>query len=117
MKSGSAKGEARAALTAGPRVATLSDREAMSRSVVKKGAPVAPELTPWFDGKTKPARPGVYQTALFPEEKESPEPRYSRWTGREWMDSMSSPQGAMRTNLRGCQRKEWRGLAKKPEAT
>jgi hypothetical protein len=88
----------------------------MSKSVVKKGAPVAPELTPWFDGKVKPARPGVYQTALFQEEKERAEKRYSRWTGHEWMDSMRSPLGAARTNLRGCQSKEWRGLAKKPEA-
>lgn len=38
------------------------------------------ELTPWFDGDTKPARPGVYATAVPGQKFE----KYAYWDGRLW---------------------------------
>lgn len=86
----------------------------MSRSVVKKCAPVAPELTPWFDGSVKPARPGVYERRL------DGVCGHSYWDGKTWWcNTLYGVRRAfsLRNVVVSAHRSlPWRGLAKKPEA-
>lgn len=85
----------------------------MSKSVEQKGASVAPKLTPWFDGKVKPARPGMYQRQWLRGEL-----RWSMWTGKHWGPTCTSKCMAAHfsTGQSALQEAPWRGLAKKPEA-
>jgi hypothetical protein len=69
------------------------------------------KFTPWFDGRTKPARKGVYERYL------SSANRYSFWDGRKWAFSGSTIKAAQasRGNGDSCyQDTPWRGLASDP---
>lgn len=72
----------------------------------------APELTPWFPGNVKPARPGVYQRKL------SWGTRYAKWDGRVWLGYYYEPySAAVGNHISAYQLSrdiEWRGLAKDP---
>lgn len=70
------------------------------------------DLTPWFDGNTKPVRVGVYQRSyhqgIF---------CFSYWHGSGWGFNELSPELAAKTTDRSfCQYLPWRGLAKDPNA-
>jgi hypothetical protein len=64
--------------------------------------------TPWFPGKVKPARPGVYERMF--ESVSS----FALWTGRKWMVSHFSPARAAAEDLPSTLQEaaSWRGLTK-----
>lgn len=76
------------------------------------------DLTPWFDGTVKPARPGVYERLSEEDELHD----FSRWDGRRWMCGQNSPEEA--DNLVMCEsqyqphhgqstRFKWRGFTRR----
>lgn len=69
------------------------------------------EMTPWFSGKVKPKRKGVYLRKFF-DGKE----HYSRWNGKHWCSYwMTRQDAAMETRESQYQQCEWRGLAEQPK--
>ena len=79
------------------------------------------KLTPWFDGKVRPSRAGVYERVC------DKVPGYSYWNGRTWF-ALSTNAMAARNNgglglesifqpsgLASFQVFKWRGLAKAPK--
>lgn len=66
-----------------------------------------PELTPWFPGRTRPKRPGVYETTCG----------YQHWNGAYWGFFCGTPHDAFmfRRERSNEQSAEWRGLASKPK--
>lgn len=69
-----------------------------------------PKLTPWFDGRLQPYRPGVYQRTFSLKE----EPFYSVWSGKYWYFMGANPDQAVRMfNLNitsGARNLPWRGV-------
>lgn len=69
------------------------------------------ELTPWFDGSEKPARPGVYERDLAY--------GYAKWTGHQWLrtrPTVAEAEAQFEASLfQGAAR--WRGLARPPGGT
>jgi hypothetical protein len=63
--------------------------------------------TPWFPGKVKPARPGVYERMF-----ESGHSYFALWTGRKWMVSYFSPARAAAEDMPSPLQEaaSWRGL-------
>jgi hypothetical protein len=47
------------------------------------------DLTPWFPGTVKPARPGVYERTDHDEMWD-----FARWDGRRWMCGQLTPEEA-----------------------
>ena len=72
------------------------------------------QLTPWFDGSTKPARKGVYQRCPF----KTNAYWYSYFDGRFWHVGASCPIAAYafyrKRDVSLTQHPPWRGLAQKP---
>ena len=67
------------------------------------------EKTPWFDGRINPVRSGAYETMF------ASSWGYSWWNGSWWSHQEPSVEAAKKfRRFKGHQRKEWRGLAKKP---
>lgn len=70
-----------------------------------------PKLTPWFDGKKKPKREGVYQVKDKDPVTGNPVTAYSRWAGA-WHSASGDRVAAARTKLLSyCQDRPWRGHA------
>jgi len=68
------------------------------------------KMTDWFPSGTKPVRVGVYMTQLC---EGAP---FSKWDGKQWMDSEETVALANKTKYIGYQYKSWRGLASDPKA-
>lgn len=75
------------------------------------------ELTSWFPGTVKPARPGVYQT------RESDGTKfYNEWDGRRWhwgighSPAKATNQGVMPADRQRLLVTSWRGLAASQES-
>jgi hypothetical protein len=85
---------------------------ASPRSASRASKRSAQPLTPWFSGKVKPARPGVYQRNTWGNKHN---PTYSLWNGRYWGFSSRTPEGAVRREASNLQNKPWRGLAQEPK--
>lgn len=66
-------------------------------------------LTPWFPGQVKPARPGVYER-----EYAGPPggPWFSEWTGAQWLSPARTPLVASKQVTRSFTQDSvrWRGL-------
>jgi hypothetical protein len=72
------------------------------------------KLTPWFDGRVKPIRRGVYMQHCAGSSKTI---GYQLWDGIKWRTWSETPQGAARSTSRArvsCQNDPWRGLKEKP---
>lgn len=68
--------------------------------------------TPWFTGRVKPVRPGVYQRNFGYAVK------FARWDGKRWFMSQYTPREAEEdTWPSGYSSLPWRGLATKPKGT
>lgn len=69
------------------------------------------EVTPWFNGAIKPARPGVYERE-FPSRA-----LYAEWTGLQWLLAATSVKKAAREREASRQQNtiRWRGLAQEPK--
>lgn len=64
--------------------------------------------TPYFDGKVKPHRIGVYRRKVS---KYNDRTIFSMWDGRNWLYGSSSPEGAARQRMVSAyQRLPWCGL-------
>lgn len=70
--------------------------------------PITVKLTGWYDGKQKPARPGVYQRRS--PVTESHFILYSRWDGKKWGLGKLRPELATSRRASGWQSLPWRGL-------
>lgn len=69
--------------------------------------------TPWYDGKVKPVRVGVYKRRS----KGSGEITYSKWNGRWWLNSTLIVNDADKQAFHSIfQRRQWCGLAEDPYA-
>jgi hypothetical protein len=70
------------------------------------------DLTPWYAGKRKPARVGVYQRMVGEDAAGGFDVQYSYWTGLVWAIGGSSPDDAMkyRQIASNHQNVAWRGL-------
>lgn len=69
-------------------------------------------LTPWFPGKTKPARDGVYER-----DHTSWGHSYSLFTKGRWKFPGRTPQEAAIQDVDSdCQRDPWRGLTQDPSS-
>lgn len=55
-----------------------------------------PKLTPWFEARVKPARPGVYlATILMRSDLDDERGLYRYWDGRYWCKPATTPDEAM----------------------
>lgn len=73
-----------------------------------------PAVTPWFQGRDKPMRTGVYQRQYF--YGKTPSVQYCYWDGRNWsMGEHTAEQAAeheIAFNLSPRQHLSWRGVLK-----
>ncbi len=72
------------------------------------------DLTPWFDGRIKPVRKGVYQ------QMSGGQLGYQKWDGNKWGPWFSTPAQAAYTSPGDYariqnQNDNWRGLRKRGE--
>ena len=71
-----------------------------------------PNVTPWFQMKTPPVRPGVYMVdQSWP--GQLPQEVFSFWDGNSWYPQDSAPEKAMRWVCYGPKKgafRRWRGL-------
>lgn len=70
------------------------------------------KLTPWFDGKVKPVRAGVYQQMSGGELSKL---GYQKWDGRDWFAWCYSVEDAANADWkvdRWYQNDQWRGILK-----
>lgn len=67
------------------------------------------KLTPWFEGTTKPVRPGMYQRRFVTT-------AWARWDGTYWYESYTDKELAEKeTRISAIQgAAQWRGLANEP---
>lgn len=74
------------------------------------------KYTPWFPGRAKPVREGVYQRRLnLRSRRGAPDITYSLWRNGEWWFSEVSPHAAARVRTHSSyQDAPWRGLAEDP---
>jgi hypothetical protein len=73
------------------------------------------ELTPWFDGRVVPARPGVYIRELGIRGAD-----YAYWTGKKWWAARSTPAYAACARCNSgfqISLMRWRGLASPSKQT
>lgn len=71
------------------------------------------EVTPWFNGTIKPARPGVYERDYGA----SGAPWFAEWTGVQWLSPASTPRRASKQVTAAFTQWgiPWRGLAQEPK--
>lgn len=68
------------------------------------------KLTPWFPGRTKPIRAGVYQQLCGKRSRVG----YQRWDGTFWYSWHFTPEAAARSTVLARtehQNDPWRGIA------
>jgi hypothetical protein len=72
------------------------------------------ELTPWFDGRVNPVRPGVYQRLYL--DGTLNDVVFCRFDGYSWFTFSDTPNGALVSDTKSYFQDDvkWRGLAKKP---
>lgn len=80
-----------------------------------------PKLTPWFPGRIKPARPGVYlASVLLREDLDDHRGLYRFWNGKHWCKPGQTIAEAMEpSRLRRAifRVQHWRGRAIPPRTT
>lgn len=80
-----------------------------------------PKLTPWFDARMKPARPGVYlATVWMNSDLDDSWGMYRYWNGKHWCKPADSPAGAADPTMQRrafFQITYWRGRANRPRTS
>jgi hypothetical protein len=72
--------------------------------------PTGPELTPWLDGITRPARAGVYA-------RRAPAGPFACWDGARWRSDAATPAAAAAQQGKSAHdAAPWRGLVKAADA-
>lgn len=70
---------------------------------------MAHKLTPWFSGRIKPVRPGVYQRKGL-----NGTTQWSKWDGRQWLINCVKKENAAKAKVSSFYQTglPWRGIAK-----
>jgi hypothetical protein len=77
----------------------------------------AAKVTPWFDGRVKPVREGVYQRD-YNQHGNRANLQYCYWNGRHFSRANGTVDSADTCEFRSdAQHLPWRGLASDPEAS